>query len=130
MTRKLHHTTIIALSSVAALVATGIGRPVAAGPLDDGAAEYDKQHYVTAMQLWRPLADAGNADAQVGLGVMYRDSKGVPHDNEIAAYMWFSLAASQGNKKAEGYRDVVAQRMTAAQIAEAQKRVREWTAKR
>jgi len=46
------------------------------------------------MNLWRPLADAGNADAQVGLGVMYRDGKGVAPGRVISAYVWFSLAAA------------------------------------
>jgi hypothetical protein len=40
--------------------------------------------------------------------------------------MWFNLSAAQGEQKAVEDRDKVAQRMTPAQIAEAQKLAREW----
>jgi TPR repeat protein len=49
----------------------------------------------------------------------------VPKDI-VRAYMWFNLAAAQGLEGAEKYRDEVAQHMTPAQIAEAQKLAREW----
>ena len=44
----------------------------------------------------------------------------------IKAHMWFNLSAAQGEQKAVEDRDKVAQRMTPAQIAEAQKLAREW----
>ena len=103
---------------------------VTAGQLEDGVAAHKRQHYVTAMRLWRPLADAGNAEAQANIGVLYRDAQGVPPGYEIDAYMWFSLAAAGGNKKAATERDTIAKGMTAAQITEAQRRVREWQPKR
>jgi hypothetical protein len=49
----------------------------------------------------------------------------VPQDYALA-YKWFNLAAAQNNQDAEKYRDSIAQRMTPAQIAEAQKLAREW----
>ena len=117
----------LALTSV--ILAANLVTPVLAGAFDDAVAAYDQQYYVTAMQLWRPLADAGDALAQVSLGVMYRNGEGVPRGNEVTAYMWFSLSAAQGNKKAAEYRDSLAKRMTAAQIAEARKRASEWKPK-
>jgi hypothetical protein len=39
---------------------------------------------------------------------------------------WFSLAAMAGNQKALNNREIAAQHMTPAEIAEAQKLAREW----
>jgi hypothetical protein len=74
--------------------------PVVAGPLDDGDAAYGKGDYATALRLWRPLAEQGNAPAQSNLGVMYLDGKGVPR-NYAEAAKWFRLAADQGRAKAQ-----------------------------
>ncbi len=46
--------------------------------------------------------------------------------NPIEAYKWLSLAAQKGENLAEFYRDIVAETMSANEIAEAQKLVREW----
>jgi hypothetical protein len=43
--------------------------------------------------------------------------------------MWFSLSAAQDDDDAAKNRDVIAQHMTPAQIAEAQKLTREWKPK-
>ena len=40
--------------------------------------------------------------------------------------MWFSLSAAQGNEKAVNSRDMVARKMTPAQIAEAQALASVW----
>ncbi len=45
------------------------------------------------------------------------------------AHMWFNIAAASGIAKAVTGRDAVAQNMTPAQIAEAQKLAREWMEK-
>jgi hypothetical protein len=62
--------------------------------------------------------------AQTNLGVLYRSGHGAPQ-NDVRAYMWFSLAAarSTGNlqKPAADTRDDMALRMTPTQIAEAQR---------
>ena len=78
----------------------------------------------------RLAADQGDADAQYGLGKRYERGLGVPQ-NIVESHMWFTLAAarsSDGNR--DTYvkaRDAVAERMTAEQVAEAQRRAREWT---
>jgi hypothetical protein len=59
---------------------------------------------------------------------MYANGWGVPQDY-ILAHMWSNLSAAGGHKDAEKNRDFVAAKMTAAQIAEAQKLAREWEAK-
>ena len=42
----------------------------AAGPLEDGQAAYQKGDYATALKIYRPLAEHGNASAQTALGVI------------------------------------------------------------
>ena len=44
--------------------------PAIAGPFEDGFAAYQRGDYATAMQLWLPLADQGDAVAQYNLGVL------------------------------------------------------------
>ncbi len=137
-----------------------------ADPFKDGLDAYNSGDYVTALRLWRPLTEQGDARAQNKLGLMYFNGQGVPQDHAEAA-KWYRLAAEQGLAEAqynlgvmhrvgqgvsqdyvqahmwinlamfrlgpgltrdqavEG-RDWVAERMTPAQIAEAQKLAREW----
>jgi hypothetical protein len=84
------------------------------------------QDYAAAVRWYRKAAEQGYADAQNNLGVMYGMGRGVPEDYVIA-HMWFNLAAASGeNKNALKGRDMVAAKMTPAQIAEAQKLAREW----
>lgn len=80
--------------------------------------------YAQAVKWYRKAAAQGNARAQSTLGSMYALSHGVIQDN-ITAHMWWSIAASKGDKGAVKTLDIVAKRMTAAAIAEAQKRARE-----
>lgn len=101
-----------------------------AGPLEDSRTAYQRGDYTTAMSLLRPLAEQGDAAAQNGLGLMFAQGHGVPQDY-AQAYQWFNLAASRAKdaetqNAATHNRDVVAKRLTSAQIAEAQKMAREW----
>jgi TPR repeat protein len=114
---------------IAALLALSFAEPVASGPFEDGVAAYKNQNYVTAMNLWRPLAEAGDPEAQGAIGVLYRDAQGVPAGRVLEAYMWFSLAATGGNKRAAAERDTLARTMTAAQITEGKRRVSDWKPK-
>jgi len=59
---------------------------------------------------------------------MYYDGKGVP-PNYLQAHMWFNLAGAAGNDEAVKRRDMVAKKMTPAQIVEAQRLAREWMQK-
>lgn len=86
------------------------------------------QDYAEAAKLYRLSADQGDALAQSNLGFMYSDGKGVSQ-NYVRAHMWFNLSAARGDQIAKNNRDLVEQRMTAAQIAEAQKLAREWKPK-
>jgi TPR repeat protein len=113
-------------AAVAALILAGsFAGSVAGGPFEDGVTAAKNGDYATAMRLWRPLADWGDALAQYSLGAMYSAGQGVPQDY-VSAHMWLSLAAAGGIEDAAKGRDVVAKKMNPAQIAEAQRRAREW----
>jgi TPR repeat protein len=89
------------------------------------------QDYAGAAKWYRKAADQGNATAQRDLGLLYAGGLGVPYD-KVQAYKWFTLAASspisgpQVRDSAVRVRDLVAAKMTPAQIAEAQQLVRDW----
>ena len=68
----------------------------------------------------RKKADQGLAGAQFNLGLMYDNGEGVPEDY-VKAYAWINLAAAQGQKIAVESKDLLRQKMTTEQVAEAQK---------
>jgi TPR repeat protein len=84
--------------------------------------------FVKARQWYEKAAAQGEAKAQFYLGMQSAYGEGGPMDL-VQAYMWYSLAAGNGNAHAPGYRDDLARQMTPGQIAEAQKRAREWRPK-
>jgi TPR repeat protein len=106
---------VVALFVAAQLVA---GTHANAGPWEDGMAAYNRGDYVPAMQLVRPLAQAGNAKAQALLGVMYRRGQGVAR-NSRRAFMWLSLATARGDKSAKQQLREVSQTMSADERAQA-----------
>jgi len=86
--------------------------------------------YAQAVVWLRKAAEQGNALGQVNLGTMYDHGHGVPQDY-AQAHMWYNLAASSAEddaarNEAAKVRDLVATKMTPAQIAEAQRMAREW----
>lgn len=109
----------------AIILGLSFAAPMAAGPLEDADAALKRRDYTTAVRLNRPLAEQGDANAQYNLGVFYDNGLGVPQD-KVRAYMWFNLSAAQGREGAAAFRDLIARRMTPAQIAEAQRLAREW----
>jgi TPR repeat protein len=54
-----------------------------------------KGDFVTALKEWKPLAEQGDAKAQINLGSMYGNGWGVAQDYK-AAFKWYTLAAEQG----------------------------------
>ena len=87
-----------------------------------------KEDYVAALEWWLKSANAGYPPAMSNLGVLYRDGLGTAQDT-IQAYMWFYLAAELADQQAEHWRNELASSMSAEQIAEAEKLVREWKEK-
>ncbi len=92
------------------------------------------QDDAVAVGWWRKAAEQGHAKAQYNLGFMYAKGRGVTQDY-VQAYMWIDLAVanyfSQTNRhRAARFRQRIAERMTPAQISEAQKLAREWKPKK
>ena len=83
----------------------------------------------TAVKWYTLAAEQGYAAAQYNLGLMYANGRGVIQDN-VYAHMWFNIAASSGNKDAVENRDIIAERMTPADISAAQKLARECVSKK
>jgi len=168
-----------------------------AGDFKKGWKAYSSTDYAAALSEWQDLADAGDADASYGMGLLYGNGFGVDMNDELAlkyylaaaekghaeaqyslgimhqngwglpineeegikwyllaadqgvvgaqlalgrvyamdysekfdaveAYKWFSLAANFGDLDAKSKVDFLASRMTADQIAEAERRVGAW----
>jgi TPR repeat protein len=57
------------------------------------------EKYDAARQLWLPLADSGNAEAQFRMGVLHGFGYGVRQDHEEEA-SWYRLAVTQGHPSA------------------------------
>lgn len=68
---------------------------------------------------------ATTADALFELGMRYCIGRGAEPDY-VKAHQWFNLAAMKGSDAARQYRCELAREMTAAQVAEAQRRARDW----
>ena len=73
-----------------------------------------------AVKWFRKAAEQGYAIAQVNLGNSYANGEGVPEDY-VMAYVWANLSAAQGQKEANELKDLLRPKMTAEQVAEAQK---------
>jgi TPR repeat protein len=73
-------------------------------------------------------AAAGNVDAYYDLGVICSTGSHGMDADLIEAHKWFNLAAASGHEEAACCRADVSDEMTAREIAEAQRRAREWLA--
>ncbi len=71
-------------------------------------------------------AHDGNHDACFDLGVIFSTGSHGAQVDLIEAHKWFNLAAVSGHDHATQCRADVAEDMTAREIAEAQRRAREW----
>ena len=76
---------------------------------------------------FRKAAEQGDEDAQFRLGLSYANGEGVPED-DVQAYAWLNLASVEGGEDAQQQRTRIRQRMTSAQVAEAQQLSRQLAA--
>jgi TPR repeat protein len=68
---------------------------------------FDSGDYETAISLWRPLAENGDADAQNYLGIIYYLGLGVSKDYK-KALEWYGRAAKAGHADAQrNYGDMI-----------------------
>ena len=70
--------------------------------LEMGLTAVENKNYVKAFDLFVPLAEAGNAEAQHNLAMLYRTGRGT-QKNIPASYDWFRRAAEQGVSDAQYY---------------------------
>ena len=73
-------------------------------------------------------ATQGDTRAQFGLGLLYALGLGVTQDY-VQSHMWLNLGSMRGDKDAIKNRNNIAELMTPAQVAKAQRLAREWMEK-
>ena len=71
------------------------------------------------------VREVGHSEDLYKLGLIYATGQGGDTD-PVQAHMWFNLAASRGFEAAKESRRDVAGLMSTMEVAEAQKRAREW----
>lgn len=86
------------MAMVAALLA--FAGPVQAQSVKAGIDAWQRADYAAAVAIWRPLAEADDADAAFNLGQAYRLGRGVPI-NLAAAQTWLERAARKGHVDAQ-----------------------------
>jgi hypothetical protein len=82
-----------------------------------------------ARRWYRAAADQGDPYAEASLGILYNFGKGVTKDL-VEAYMWYEIALAHSKREdrdsIQELRNDLAKDMTKQEIAEAQKRARDW----
>ena len=89
-----------AVSLALPLIAASLLAAPAQADVKDGVDAWQAGDYRAAVAEWRPLAIAGDADAQFNLGQAYKLGRGVPADL-VQAEAWYRRAAKQGHLQAE-----------------------------
>ena len=74
--------------------------PLAAQTVKAGIEAWQRGDHAAAVRTWRPLAEAGDADAAFNLGQAYRLGRGVPI-NLAAAQTWLLRAAAKDHVDAQ-----------------------------
>lgn len=95
------HGEMLGLGLAAALLIAA-SAPASTAPADAvkaGVDAWGRGDYQGAVEQWRPLAIAGDPDAQFNLGQAYKLGRGVPVDIGIAAE-WYRKAAAHGHVQA------------------------------
>lgn len=71
-----------------------------AGDIASGWKAYNSSDYATASSEWQAPADAGDADACFGIGLLYQNGFGVDMNDDLAL-KYYGLAAAAGHAKAQ-----------------------------
>lgn len=94
------------------------------------------RNHTEAARLYLSAAEQGYARAQNNIGFMLGFGEGIPPRDDVQAYKWLSLAIARYTSKNadrldQAIRDRAAlrARMSAAQLAEAERLIREWRPK-
>src|SRR4051812_10045835 len=92
--------TLLAASAASLFLLGAAGAGAAPADVKSGVDRWMRGDYAGAIAQWRPLAEAGNADAQFNMGQAYKLGRGVPADPRIAQ-SWYQKAAQQGHEQAQ-----------------------------
>lgn len=95
-TMQSHYTKRLRAPLIASLMLVAIAGAAIGGPFENAVAASKRGDYPTALRIFRPMAEHGNAAAQSALGFMYEYAQGVPQDY-VEAAKWHRLAAEQGD---------------------------------
>ena len=95
-----HYAKLLRATLTAFLMLAAMAGAALAGPLEDGIKAYHQGEYATAYRLLRPLADQGDALAQLNVSILFYGGLGVPQDY-AEAVKWCRKAADQGQPNAQ-----------------------------
>jgi TPR repeat protein len=94
-----------------------------------GADTPSSQHrYVDAAEWFAKAAEQGHVGAQSMLGSLYFTGRGVPRDY-VKAYMWSSIAATQGNSVSQEQLAELTPYMSSDEVAKAKNQSIAWLQK-
>jgi Sel1 repeat len=81
------------------------------------------QDHAESAKLITELVQKGHVDSQAQLGNMYRRGVGFELSKQNA-YLWYNLAASNGNREASAMRDTISSQLSTTELSEAQRQAR------
>ena len=76
----------------------------------------------TAANWFEKAAERGVVDSQFNLGVLFESGQGIPR-NVADAYVWYSIAAKQGDQFAQERRDILRDQLAAEDLSRADARI-------
>ena len=94
--------------------------------LKRGEAALARREYENAREILTPLAEGGNARAQVRVAAMYESGQQGVKQDLFRSYIWYSLAARGGDTTAAAGRDRMAARLQPVQVSQADRVVENW----
>ena len=101
---------------------------VKADELQDAVRVLNNGNYETAYKMLAPLAEKGNAAAQLIVGMMYFKGKGIGK-NIVQADKWLLISEELGQEAGKKNRIFVERQMNSDQILKARKLAKSWLKK-
>jgi TPR repeat protein len=89
----------------------------------------ERRDVAAAADWYERAAEQGDVRSQAQIAAMYARGVGVPED-AVAAYAWTAIAAQAGDAMSGWWLPLRAARLTAAELEEADARVRAWRPRR
>jgi hypothetical protein len=88
--------------------------------------EKEKKDYKESIKWFTKSAEQGDSKSQYNLGKIYQEGKGGVQASLVQSYMFFNLAAVNGDEVKIKSRNEVADKMTPSQLEKSQDKAREW----